>query len=256
MDLKRTIVIGNSGSGKSWLAERVAANLSVPWVDLDLIHWEPGGYDIALNNEQAIALTKRAAALASWVIEVRLVREAESDATALVWLCIEETGCVANIRNRGIRRGGREDSFSALLQWARSYRTRKGSSSYSTHKEIFGNFSGAKRCLRGGFAESLAPFARPYPTFADGLFPPLANDRILASFGHQACSRRMTATAEIVTVHVGQSTSVVRYERPLAHQFANDQDTPRHGKAIVARKPCSPEITKCGKEEAEWYGRG
>jgi adenylate kinase family enzyme len=151
MDLKRTIVIGNSGSGKSWLAERVADNLTAPWVDLDLIHWEPGGYDIARNNEQAIALTRRAAASDSWVIEGIygwLVREAESNATALVWLCIEETECVANIRNRGIRRGGHEDAFNALLQWAETYRTRKGSSSYSAHKEIFDNFPGSKSCLR------------------------------------------------------------------------------------------------------------
>ena len=166
MDLTRTIVIGNSGSGKSWLAERVAANLSVPWVDLDLIHWEPGGYDIARNSEQAMALAKRAAALDRWVIEGIygwLVREVESNATALVWLCIDEAECVANIRNRGVRRGGSEGSFNALLQWAETYRTRKGSSSYSAHEAIFDNFFGPKRCLRDkSEVTAFVNFTRPH----------------------------------------------------------------------------------------------
>jgi len=166
MDLTRTIVIGNSGSGKSWLAERIANNLGAPWVDLDLIHWEPGGYNIARSCEHAIALTKDAAASNSWVIEGIygwLVREAEPNATALVWLCLDEAECVANIRNRGVRRGGDEDSFNALLNWAETYRTREGSSSYSAQEMIFDDFSGAKRCLRHMsevtmFANFRAPF--------------------------------------------------------------------------------------------------
>lgn len=38
MNLTRTLIIGNSGSGKSWLAERLASQLQIPWVDLDAIH--------------------------------------------------------------------------------------------------------------------------------------------------------------------------------------------------------------------------
>lgn len=76
------------------------------------------------------------------------MREAEPTATALVWLCIAEAECIANIRHRGMRRGGSEDSFNALLNWAETYRTREGSSSYSAHEAIFDDFAGAKTCLR------------------------------------------------------------------------------------------------------------
>lgn len=48
MNLTKTIVIGNSGSGKSWLAERLANQLDAQWIDLNAIHWEPDGYNMAL----------------------------------------------------------------------------------------------------------------------------------------------------------------------------------------------------------------
>jgi shikimate kinase len=36
--------VRNGGSGKSWLSERLSRSLSVPAIDLDVIHWEAGGY--------------------------------------------------------------------------------------------------------------------------------------------------------------------------------------------------------------------
>lgn len=37
---ERTVVIGNSGSGKSRLAEALADFAHIPALDLDLLHWE------------------------------------------------------------------------------------------------------------------------------------------------------------------------------------------------------------------------
>ena len=151
MDLTKTLVIGNSGSGKSWLSERIANHLNAAWVDLDLIHWHPGGYDVARPREDAIQLARKAADAERWVIEGiygRLVGEVQSNATALVWLCLDEAECMVNIQQRGIRRGGSEESFAALLRWAETYRVREGSSSYAAHEVIFNSFARAKKCLR------------------------------------------------------------------------------------------------------------
>lgn len=133
MNLARTLVIGNSGSGKSWLAEQLAISLGTAWVDLDLLHWEPGGYNMARKREDVIAMTRGAAANERWVIEGIygwIISEILPAATALVWIAVDESECVENIRQRGMRRGGDARSFAELLEWAKSYRSRTGSSSY------------------------------------------------------------------------------------------------------------------------------
>lgn len=150
MDLRKTLIIGNAGSGKSWLAERLAARLGVASIDLDFFHWLPGGYDVARDRDEAIRLTRAAARGEHWVMEGIygwLVDAVQSDATALVWLCVDEAECVANIRQRGVRRGGTADSFELLLRWAGTYRSRRGSSSYDGHRTIFERFAGDRIML-------------------------------------------------------------------------------------------------------------
>ncbi len=41
---QRTVIIGNSGAGKSALAESLATLIHVPVIDLDLLNWEGDGY--------------------------------------------------------------------------------------------------------------------------------------------------------------------------------------------------------------------
>ena len=41
---QRTVIIGNSGAGKSALAESLAALILVPVIDLDLLNWEGDSY--------------------------------------------------------------------------------------------------------------------------------------------------------------------------------------------------------------------
>lgn len=147
MNLSRTIIIGNSGSGKSWLADRLAQQLQTPWIDLDLINWEPGGYNVARERQDAIKLAHEATAYDNWIAEGIygwLARELMPKATALIWLNIDEEECQANIRSRGIRRNGNDDAFQALLAWTASYKTRQGSGSFSGHEQIFHEFAGPK----------------------------------------------------------------------------------------------------------------
>lgn len=39
-DLQRVLIMGNSGSGKSWLAARISEFKTLPVTDLDTLYWE------------------------------------------------------------------------------------------------------------------------------------------------------------------------------------------------------------------------
>jgi hypothetical protein len=166
--LRRTIILGNSGSGKSWLAARLAARLGVPALDLDTIHWIGPGYGTAREPDEARAMVTAAAEAAHWVIEGVygwLADAALPRATCLVWLRPPVAECLDNLRHRGQQPGGDQAGFAALLDWAGAYDRRGTSSSQAGHAERFDHFPARKVTLRSrremdGFLAEGAPRGR------------------------------------------------------------------------------------------------
>jgi adenylate kinase family enzyme len=150
MNLTRTLIIGNSGSGKSWLAERLAKHLQVPWVDLDSVHWLSDEHSIPRPRAEALGMARVLASKERWVIEGvygGIVSELLPRATALIWLCVEDAECIANVRQREAQRDKHDELLIALLNWAGSYRTREDSSGFAAHQRLFEGFGGSKRQL-------------------------------------------------------------------------------------------------------------
>ena len=127
---QRTLIIGNSGSGKSALSDRLNTLTLVPVVDLDLLHWEGDVYGRKRDEE-------------GWLAEVAVPR-----ATSLIWLDFPWTLCHAGLLARGSRRGATEQDVTDLLKWAEHYWERQTSSSFAGHARIFEKFSGIKFRLR------------------------------------------------------------------------------------------------------------
>ncbi|WLG91423.1 P-loop NTPase family protein [Pseudomonas cucumis] len=147
LNLTRTLIIGNSGSGKSWLAKRLAEQLQVPWIDLDLIHWISDEHSIPRPRAEALGMARVAASEQRWVIEGVygwMVSELVEQATLLIWLCLEDEDCVNNIRLRESKRDDNDELLIALLEWAGRYRTREGSSGFVAHQRLFEGFDGSK----------------------------------------------------------------------------------------------------------------
>ncbi len=143
----RTLILGNSGSGKSWLATRMAQVLGARAIDLDVIHWEPGGYGVPRDKHAAIGMVRQDASGPTWVIEGVygwLAQEVLSRTMVLIWLDIPLAQCLANLQQRGQRHGGDTASFNALLAWAADYEERQTSSSFAGHARIFTAFPGTK----------------------------------------------------------------------------------------------------------------
>ncbi|WP_437891254.1 hypothetical protein [Phytobacter sp. V91] len=122
--LQRVLIMGNSGSGKSWLAARLSEKLNLPATDLDTLVWEPGGYGQsrpkadALNDVLSIANEER------WIMEGIygwIADRVISSTTHVIWLTLDPAECVENIKARGIRNNGSVADFAALLEWASLY---------------------------------------------------------------------------------------------------------------------------------------
>ena len=145
--LSRTLIIGNGGSGKSTLAEQLAPLVAGPAIDLDLLHWETGGYGVKRDENAARQLVRTAADEPRWIIEGVfgwLAEIAVPRATALIWLDVPWSVCRAGLLARGLRRGSTDQDHTELLKWAEAYWDRKTPSSFTGHLTIFENFPGPK----------------------------------------------------------------------------------------------------------------
>ena len=119
---QRTVIIGNSGAGKSALAESLADLILVPVIDLDLLNWEGDDYGRKRDEDDARRMTLEVSAQPLWIIEGVygwLAEVALPRATALIWLDFPWINCRAGLLARGPRRGATDQDTLELLKWLR-----------------------------------------------------------------------------------------------------------------------------------------
>jgi hypothetical protein len=161
----RILILGNSGSGKSWLSRELGERLKIAPIDLDTVHWEPVGFQVARDKDVARAIVRQIASQDIWIMEGAygwLAQEILSRATALIWLDMPLQDCLDNLRRRGPNPRSDEKSFAALLTWAAAYQERQTSSSSMGHGRLFTAFRGWKKriCSRQETREFLAGIKR------------------------------------------------------------------------------------------------
>jgi adenylate kinase family enzyme len=153
----RYVVVGNSSSGKSTLAMRLARE-GVAHLDLDTLAWEPAmpprrrplgdsGREIASFMD----------ANEHWIIEgcyADLLEGALSRCTRLVFLNPGIETCVANARARPWEphkypsKAAQDANLEMLIGWIRDYAKRDDVCSLAAHRALFDGFSGPKIELR------------------------------------------------------------------------------------------------------------
>ena len=161
----RTIIFGNTASGKSWLSKRLETAFALPVVELDMIRWVNGDYSKKESVENAVATVSSLAQNESWVIEGVygwLAEAAIHRATALIWTDIPWEESRQNLLDRETARGS-DGNFEELETWSADYWTRNSDSSFRAHERIFGAFSGPKLRLSSTadvtrFAEALEKY--------------------------------------------------------------------------------------------------
>src|ERR1700733_6125974 len=111
----RIAVVGTSGSGKSTLARRLAAELGIPYIELDAINWQAGWRD--LNTHEPEEFKRRVAAAVSqesWASDGNYFSAVGpavfGRATHLIWLDYERRVVMRRVIWRSLVRaiGGKE----------------------------------------------------------------------------------------------------------------------------------------------------
>lgn len=85
--MKRVIVIGTTGSGKSTMATNVAALIDAPVIELDRFLWMPGWQQ--RDNQEYLRLLENALHTEKWVIDGNTRRNRPlvwGEADTLIWL--------------------------------------------------------------------------------------------------------------------------------------------------------------------------
>ena len=175
-DLRRTVVVGTTGSGKSTTAARLATALGAPYVELDAINWQPNW--IGLNETDVPLFRSRVEEAVrgdAWVVDGNygIARDLIwPKATAVVWLDYSFGLVLWRLVRRTLRRSlrretlwagnretlGRSLSRDSILLWAFNthWRRRRSlrrllSEPEQAHLRLFHmqRPSGAERWLRG-----------------------------------------------------------------------------------------------------------
>lgn len=151
--MKRILIIGNSGSGKSWLAARLAERLTIREVNLDTIVWQPGGFNQKRPQHKIDQAIQTLFQEPSWVVEGvfgALAEQLFDAADTLLFLDIDWSVCRDSLLSRGsesARQGdtmAAEKNFQQLLVWASEYGQRASKSSRQFHREQCDRFPNAK----------------------------------------------------------------------------------------------------------------
>lgn len=152
-DMKRIVIIGNSGSGKSVLAEEIGSANEIPVIHLDHLFWVPGGFNEKRSGEVVQAEIACKKEESKWIVEGVFGELAErflDRADYLIWLDFPWSICREGLLARGSESSQQldpvkaEENFLNLLVWAEDYWNRNNPRSHFGHQKIFDGFQGAK----------------------------------------------------------------------------------------------------------------
>lgn len=126
---RRICVVGNSGSGKTHLARRLAAHLGLPHVELDAINHRPGWTEAPVaefRNEVRQILDRHVAEHAGWVVDGNYRSRIADvlDPDLYVWLDYPRSVVVPRILRRTLGRlvfrrelwNGNRERWSSLVK--------------------------------------------------------------------------------------------------------------------------------------------
>ncbi len=169
----KLVIIGNAGSGKTWLATRVSQRVGCSMLQLDDLFWMLGGTERGPTDQEVAdvkELVSRTKEQPAWVAEgaqSRLARMFLDAADSLVWLDFDWEYCRQRIleRRADAERKGEPTLGSSdwLIEFASGYYERSKGVAWSAHEELLDAFRGETARIRQ--VEELDRFLGSLPLF-------------------------------------------------------------------------------------------
>ena len=151
---RRVAIIGNAGSGKTFLAQKLAAARDAPVIDLDALFWKPPGqYKTKRPVEEVLAVLEEKRRGDAWIVEGvygELVLPFLERTQLLLWLDLPWEVCRARIEKRHIDRCGEDQRqelsswLAELIEYAGAYWARDNLRSRAGHQRMLDTFAGSK----------------------------------------------------------------------------------------------------------------
>lgn len=149
----RVLIFGNSGSGKSCFAKRLARENGCPVLDLDTVVWSSSA-EFRPEADILTDLERFVEANPSWIIEGcygRWMERMLPHATEVVFMNPGISTCLRNCQSRPwephkYASPEEQDAHLAfLLDWVRGYDSRSDDMSLQAHRRLFDSYAGPKR---------------------------------------------------------------------------------------------------------------
>ncbi|HLJ58125.1 MAG TPA: AAA family ATPase [bacterium] len=103
--MRRIVVVGTSGAGKTTVSRELSKRLGIPHIELDALHWAPGWTETPTDVFRA--RVSRALARAAWVVDGNYAKARDIVwplADTLVWLDFPLTVVLRQVFVRTLRR--------------------------------------------------------------------------------------------------------------------------------------------------------
>jgi adenylate kinase family enzyme len=148
------VIFGNSGSGKSTFATKLALKNQLAHLDLDTIAWKVS----KTPERQTIAESSKSihdflSTNSAWVIEgcySDLLDLVTKQADEVVFLNLPVSACIENAKNRPWEphkyenKKDQDANLEMLIGWISQYTSRTDTFSKVAHEKLFGDFQGNK----------------------------------------------------------------------------------------------------------------
>lgn len=153
--MKRILIFGNSGAGKTTLAKELQKKFKLEHLDLDTLAWSDASTPTRTPLDQSINEIDTFLENASgWVIEgcyADLLEYVAKQANEILFLNPAVETCIKNCRSRPweshkyASKEEQDKNLEMLVEWVKQYDKREDEFSLKSHRKLFDLFAGNKK---------------------------------------------------------------------------------------------------------------